>query len=396
MGKYFIIQFKRIGRIIPVVLLIMGLFLGGIYLVYQSLNSQWSNPAKFEKISVAMVGTTNERLLDLGFQALQSMDSSNVSVEFLAMEEPDAKAALERGEIGAYLVFPDGFMDNAMGGTILPLRFVSAAGSENIISLIKDELTSALANMILTAEQGAFALGDVLAENGRDDLSYDKTNEIAMEYALRIMERAQVYTVEELGISNGLSFQEYLISGLCVVFISFMTLPFVAVLVKDEYSLQQLLKSKKVGSVCQVLCEVAAYMLWLTVTIGVPVLILTQGAISAFMYVLPAVFCLCAISYLIYHLTSDLLSGVLLQLTVAVAMCFVSGCMYPTYFFPVSVQKISRFLPAAMARDHIAGLISGSKTTTQILPLILIGMAAVLFSVLLRQFRLGGRKGIRL
>ena len=281
-------------------------------------------------------------------------------------------------------------------GTIKPLRFVSAAGGENIVSMVKDELTKAIANVLLVSEKGAFAVGDVLEEHGREDIQGDKVNELALSYAAKIMDRTEVYVVEELGISEGLSFEDYLISGLSVVFLFFMTLPFVAVFVKEESSMEQLLKSKRVGAVKQVLSELVAYILFMLLLTVFPLVLLKKFSLAGVLHILPVVFCIVSISYFVYSLPRDLLSGVLLQLITAVALCFVSGCMYPVYFFPVSVQKLSRYLPTAMARNHIARFITGKETAENILPMVGIGFAFVVFAVLIRYFRIGGKRGARL
>ena len=396
MGKYFWIQIKRLGRILPIVLCVMAVLFGGIYFAYKSLVTQWSDPSKFGTISVGVVGTANERMLNLGLNALQSIDASDVSVKLVPMEEPQANASLQNGSISAYVVFPEGFMDNAVTGTIKPLRFVSAAGGENIVSMVKDELTKAIANVLLVSEKGAFAVGDVLEEHGREDIQWDKVNELALSYAAKIMDRTEVYVVEELGISEGLSFEDYLMSGLSVVFLFFMTLPFVAVFVKEESSTEQLLKSKRVGAFKQVLCELMAYILFMLLLTLFPLVLLKKFSLAGVLQILPVVFCVVSISYFIYSLTRDLLSGVLLQLITAVALCFVSGCMYPVYFFPVSVQKLSRYLPTAMARNHIAGFITGNETTENILPMVGIGFGFVVLAVLIRYFRIGGKRGARL
>ncbi len=396
MGKYFLIQIKRLGRILPIILCVMAILFGGIYLVYQSLVAQWSDPSRFGAINVGVVGTANDRLLNIGLNALQSIDATDVSVELVPMEESQAKTSLQNGSISAYVVFPEGFMDNAVTGTIKPLQFVSAAGGENIISMVKDELTQAIANVLLVSEKGAFAIGDVMAESGREEEQWNKVNELALAYAAKIMDRTEVYTVEELGISEGLRFEDYLMSGLSVVFLFFMTLPFVAVFVKEEPSMEQLLKSKRIGAVKQVLCELIAYMLFMLLLTIFPLILLKKFSLAGIWHILPVVFCIVCISYLIYSLTRDLLSGVLLQLITAVALCFVSGCIYPVYFFPVSVQKLSRYLPAAMARNHIAQLITGEKTSGNILPMVGIGLACVVLAVLIRYFRIGGKRGARL
>lgn len=396
MVKYFVCQLKRLGRLLPVLLLVMAVLVGGIKLVYQTMVTQWFAPEKTEKLSVGMVGTASDRLLGMGMNALLSMDSSEISVEFLQMEEPQARTALEKGEITAYIVFPEGFMDKALMGEITPLQFVSAAGSENIVSLVKDELTSVIANMLLVSEQGAFALGDVLDENGLSEISYAKVNGLALRYAKQIMDRAEIYTAEQLGVSGGLNFEQYLLSGLSVVFLFFMTLPFAAVFVREDSFMEQLLKSKRIGAVKQVVIEIVAYFIIILILVLIPLMLLSEYSVVSLFGVLPVIFCICAISYFIFSLTQDMLSGVLLQLLVSVALCFVSGCMYPVYFFPVSVQNLSGYLPAAMARNYIAGLITGRENTEGLLPMLTIGLVLLLVSILIRYFRIGGKKGARL
>ena len=113
MGKYFLIQIKRLGRILPIVLCVMAVLFGGIYFAYKSLVAQWSDPSKFGTISVGVVGTANDRMLNLGLNALQSIDATDVSVELVPMEESQANISLQNGSISAYVVFPEGFMDNA-------------------------------------------------------------------------------------------------------------------------------------------------------------------------------------------------------------------------------------------------------------------------------------------
>ena len=396
MGKYFIIQVKRLGRILPLLVCVMAVLFGGIYLVYQNLLSQWSDPSKYDKISVGMVGTAHDRMLNLGISALKTLDSSNMSVELLQMEEKEARKSLESGEISAYIVFPDEFMENALSGQITPLQFVSAAGGENIISMVKDELTSALADILLTSEQGTFALDDLLNEYGYSDIAYDKMNELALNYITRIMDRAEVYTVEELGIAQGLSFSEYMMSGLSVVFLFFLTLPFVTVFVKEDPAIERLLKSKRVGALAQVLCEYGAYLLCMFLLTLLPLQLIVEPSLLEIWKILPVVLCISAISFTVFSLTKDLISGVLLQMIVAISMCFVSGCMYPVYFFPVSVQNFSRCLPAAMARDQMTGLITGDAQWDATMPLTVIGLVLVAASVAIRWGRIHGGKGARL
>ena len=71
-------------------------------------------------------------------------------------------------------------------------------------------------------------------------------------------------------------------------------------------------------------------------------------------------------------------SFVLLQFFLSTALCFVSGCMYPVYFFPVSVQRVAAWLPAGLARSQLASCITGENDVQTLLLLL---AYALVFSI---------------
>lgn len=393
MKKYFSTQLKRLWRIVPILLIVLVLLFGSIYFVYQEMVSQWSRSDSFQKMNIGVVGTVDDPILEMGINALQTMDSSNMSLVFMQMDEAAARSGLESGNLSAYIVFPESFMDNALMGIIEPLQFVSTPGSQNILSLVKDELTSALADILFASEYGAFGLADALESYGYDEgFQYEHINKLAIEYVGYVLERDQVYRVEELGISSGLKFDEYLLCGLSVVFLFLMTLPFVCVFVKSDSSLECLLRSRGVGAFSQVICELSAYVICIYVISLAFLPLIDAVNINGFLHMVPVAFCICTISYFIYQLTNDLISGVLLQMLVSVSLCFISGCFYPVYFFPISIQKMAMFLPAAMLREHLAVLLLDGDKSAFSLSLFGIGVCFMLFSAILRYIRIRGGK----
>ena len=397
MGKYLKAQIKRLWRIMPLVFCVMALLFGSVYLIYQGLVSQWSQSDSLKKLRVAIVSTDMDPMLQYGIDALASLDSSNMSLEFLNLEEQTAKAQLQAGRISAYVVFPDDFLNKAFQGTIEPIRFVSASGSENMISLVKDELTSSLAGIILTSECGSFAVGDALRDLGYDNrFQTDQMNNIAFTFVSQVLQRDEYYAVEELGVSGGLRFDEYMLCGLSVVFLFLMTLPFVSVFVKEEPTMERLLKSRGVGPLAQTLCELGAYVLFLLLLSSLLIPVLGTVSFSSVLHLVPVAFCVGALSYLVYNLSRDLVSGVLLQMIVAVAMCFISGCFYPVYFFPVSVQKMAQYIPAAVAREHLSLLITQQEPTGSGVMLTVIGFICLFIAYPIRYMRIKGvKEGVR-
>ena len=391
MGKYLIIQFKRIGRLIPALLLVASFLLAGVYGAYAGLVHRWEQGEVFQKVQIGVVGTESDDLLRKAVDAFTAIDSSGFSLSFIQMSEQQAKFRLERGELSAYLVIPDGFLDEALQGHITPIRFVSVPGSENIFSVVKNELTYVVAEMLLLSEQGAFGLDLALTEYGHSDVSAEAMNRLALEYAGKIIQRDEVYRVEEIGVWQGLSFEDNLSCGLYTTFIFLMTLPFAAIFVQNHWEVEWMLKSQGIGICKQVICQFVPYFVVLTV-LCTPAFYLLGGSIR---YLILGVFCIAALSYLIYSMSSDLISGVMLQLVISLGMCFVCGCMYPVHFFPQAIQKLSAWLPAGLVRTYMTGAYTGVIGDTGWI-LLAASSGMLILSGFVYRFRMIYTKGVRL
>ena len=86
-----------------------------------------------------------------------------------------------------------------------------------------------------------------------------------------------------------------------------------------------------------------------------------------------------AFSYMLYCLSTDLIGGILLQFFTALGLCFISGCLYPAYFFPPQVQTMAQLLPTGVARSLIAGAFTGEGSPLTVL--LLTAYSAVFFLI---------------
>ncbi len=394
MSKYLLTQLKRLLHIFPAILLVAALLYGGLSLAYNGMIRQWNQSDVFQKVNLGMVGTADDYYLELGLNAVQTMDSSKFTVSFVAIEGKEtANRALAKGEIDAYIYFPPEFVDNARAGIITPLQFVSAAGNENILSLVKEELTAALDDVLLSSERASFGLYDALHDLEQPDIAHGKRNELALSLASLMLNRQAMYRTQELGVANGQSFDDYMLCGILTVFLFLMTMPFVGVFVREDSAMEQHLKSRGVGCFCQVLCEFAAYCLCLLLVAVLMLVVLSALTAKNILTVLPPVLAVAAVSYFMYAIARDIITGVLLQFVTAIAMCFVSGCMYPVHFFPVSLQKAGAYLPPSMVRDCLAGILYGAQCQTALWSLLGLAVGFALLSVLVRYIRVsGGRR----
>ena len=358
MKRYCLLQCKRIARYLPGALLAMLVLFGGLMTVFSAAMRQ--DTASDKKFQVAMVGTADDMMLQMGLTALKTFDSTQFAMEIVEMTEEEARAALEKGSISAYLVFPEGFMDEALGGHILPVKFVSTTGAAGVVSVFKEEVTKVISRLLLDSQRGVFGMQDAMGDldvpyNGRLDI-------LAFTFVDYILARDNLYTLDEMGISNALGLEDYLLCGLFLLFLMLACLPFAPLMIRRDMALDRMLSARGCGVPAQTLCDLGIYMAGfclLVAVLKIPAAFLAPQLKLELIPMLPVIFTVCSLSFLLYTLCADLISGVLVQFFTTLALCFVSGCMYPIFFFPLSVQKLAEWLPTGAARSQLTACLTG-------------------------------------
>lgn len=396
MKKYFIIQLKRLLMILPPVLIVAGILFGCLWVVYDASIALNEEAGQQTKYKVGIVGTEGVSYLQMGLTAVESFDSTRFTVEFEQMSEPEAERAMIHGDIAAYVVIPDGFMDAALYGDIMPLKYVSTAGSVGLVSMLKDELTQIIEVMLIESQKGTYGAGNAASANG---VSGSKAiAEISIKYVDLVLSRSKMYAATELGIFDGLGIGGYLLSGLGIVLFMLICLTFAPVMIRKDPSLARMLSARRKTAFAQVLCDFAVYMLGLLAIAMIVLLMIVfrpdaHVSLRMILLCLPALFALGAMSFLMYEAVTDLVSGVLLQFFITLALCFVSGCLYPIAFFPDSVQKLSSVLPTGLARMQMADCILGRTSVQTTAALLGFGCLFLALAVLIRKIRVAGVRG---
>lgn len=375
MGKYYQLQCKRLLRYLPGVLLATLILLGGLFMAYRMLVNKSDSDAKNQKVSIALCGETDHPFLQMGITAMTSFDSSQMALDVVEMEEADAVRELAAGRIAAYAVIPPGFIEAAFAGDILQIDFYSTNGATGLVSIVKEELSRVISNLLLESQKGVYAVWDGLIDNDLRGKASGQMDQMAITYVDYILVRDRLYTVEELGIGDALGMDGYILCGLGVLFLLLLCLPFAAQMIPGDPALGRLLCSKRKPAWKQAIFDFLAYgttLLCLCIIVVLLAFIVMPGVLTVFMVfrMLPVLLFAAAFSFMIYSLSRDIIGGVMLQFFVSLILSFVSGCLYPVYFFPVRVQQLAQWLPTGLARTQLAGCITGS-TPTWTLPLLL-------------------------
>lgn len=388
MKRYWKVQLRRLIRPLPWALLTVLVILAALLLLARGVmeDARQDN----QKMKVAVVGIQEDPLLQMGLVALQNMDASRYSLELLEMDEAQSKAALEKGEIAGYGVIPPDFAQEAMYGHFLPITFVTTPGSAGMVSVLKEEITAAVEELLVTAQKGIYGSWNLLTDHGLEGEAQGIVNGISLTYVELVLARNRVYTLEELGISQGLTLVQHMTLGILVVFLMLAALCYSPVLVGGEHTLSRLLASRGVGAGKQILAELGSFL------VSFSLLLLCAGALGLlaahlggfslppvktllfWMWTaLPVVVMMAAWSFFLFSLAKELVSGVLLVALLSLALCFAGGCMYPASFFPDAVRQAARFLPTGLAMEQLSCCVTGGQGSGFWLLLYSAGFAAL-------------------
>ena len=381
MGKYFCLQLKRLLRILVPALLVAAILFGCLSLAYQAVGSLLGNSDQQAKINFGVVGTAGDTFLEMGMLALNTIDSSRFAINFVTVDEDEAESMMRRGELAAFVVIPEGFMDAAMYGEIMPVKYVSTVGAVSIVSLLKDEITQLVEDIVIETQKGIFGTGDAMRDEGLS--SGEAEYEITFEYFDFIFSRSKMYSVRGLANADGINLEDYLLGGFCVVLMMLVCLVFAPMMIRGDLSLARMLSASHRPVIGQIFCDFAVYLIgvssvilvllivaacvgWVTLT---PVLILQWICI---------VIAMGALSFMLYELTANVISGVLLQFFALLVLCFASGCFYPVTFFPDTVQTLAAYLPTGIARTLLAESFAGVNRSGG--ALLLLGYGGLFFA----------------
>ncbi len=401
MKKYFFLQCKRVSKVLPSVMAVTLLLVIGLGALLMGMINSHLNSEENKTINIAITGDLDNEYLKWGIAAVKNFDQSRFSITFL--EEPDEKEAqrkLSNGEISAYIVLPDGFVDNALRGDIEPIRFVTTAGAGDIVTMLKDEVTALVTDIVMNSQQGMNGIMYATQDNDIKGVRGELQNKLSIEYLDLILKRGEMIEVEELGIVTGLKMTEYYICGIAILFLMLLGLPFVTVYTGDKKALSSLLVSKNLSVKKQVLGEWLAHLTALVMLCAIVFVLLCLGFMLVddmsenigmltmfFIRFIPVLVMISAFNMMIFEVSANMVSGVMLHFFITLSLCYLSGCFYPVYAFPTVVQKVEKFLPTGAAREFLAGTFNGETTVIAFILIVVFTLLFFTVSLLVRNYK---------
>ena len=97
------------------------------------------------------------------------------------MTEEEARKKIQKGEIAAYLIIPEGFVDSVVSGNIKQISYVTTSAAVDLPTLFKDEILSVIACMLVESQKGVYALKDSMKEHLIDGV-YEQMDRLNVNY----------------------------------------------------------------------------------------------------------------------------------------------------------------------------------------------------------------------
>ena len=375
--SYFRLQFKRSMKLFPTVLTVSVILMLAVAVLLIGVVNSDRNSLEKKKFNIGIVGDTSESYLGLGIAAVETLDSSNMAINFLELGEKEAKRSLEAGTLNAYVIIPEGFVEAAVRGDIKKITFVTTPGSVGFTSILKNEIAELISELLVHSQKAIYATGDLMKDNGLKNRS-ETMDEMAIEYFSLILKRSDMYKTEIAGVSDSLSLGGYFVCGLPIFFLLIWGISCCFLFKSKSEALSQILSTKGCKSFCQVTAEYLAYLLLMLVTVALillPVLFFVP-ALSSFIpefaevspaylisfavQLIPCIVLISAVQFLIYEAVPGMITSVLVQFVGAVVLSYLGGCIYPISFFPDVIAKVSDYTPGGIARSFMTSFLSGN------------------------------------
>lgn len=401
---YSVVQIKCVMRVMPrsmCITLLLGccIFLMAAVVLYLQEHSEEKT-----KVTIGLVGDLEESYLGFGIRAIKALDSSRFTIDFIELDEQEAIKKLEQGELKSYIKVPEGFLESILRGELEPLLYVSPMGNQMLSGMIVNEVVKAVSLLMRDTQNAVFAMQDYIKEQGFLSEYSRHTNAISIRYLDFILDRPSVFALEQLGISgNQSSMQAYYVCSFSVLFLLLWGMVGCPIFIKRDIALIKMLQATGQKAVVQVVGEWIAYVIFMFGNIVVLFLLFAISAtvieftlpewsdsmikeiICYAISFLPVLLLISSFQMLLFEVSSEFVSGILLQFLCAIGLGYLSGCFYPISFFPKSIEILANVLPTKIAIDYLSQTL---LSQSNILPLAsILGYMGffLLWTVVIRQ-----------
>ena len=417
------LRLKAVLKIFPsmcIMTLLLCLSLGGILYLQSARTLQLAEGDENATVPIGIAGVNDSGTFSAAFPVLLQLDSSRSEVTFKLYDtKQDAVKAIRKGEILAAIVIPDGVLGTLLAGGLDKMIVVVPASSAGLETLILRELSKSVSIILGSMNSASSTLSDYYKMSGTNDpdvIANAQTDLLLMSMQ-DMLHRNHMFKVKYIRAGNQLSIESFFLVSLVMLLILLIGVMCAGSFIRSDYSLAKLLNLRRLGPCRQIIAEYASLVALLACLCAL-FLPLVGAALSRMPITFSAfgltpdsffkgflMFCLkafpvillaAAIDLFLYELSQTLITGVLLQFLVMIALAYLSGTFYTVQTMPEPLKAVQPFLPTGQALIYLQSTARGKMSVW--MPLIWVLSWAALFlagSMLLRRSKVAGKRGRR-
>ncbi len=415
------LRIKAVMKVYPamcIMTLFLCLSLGGMLYLQSSRAEDLTEGDENARIRIGVVGIATSGYLDTAFSMLKNLDSSSQEVNFISCaSREEAVKQLRSGSLYGAIVIPEGLVDTLLAGETDRMTLILPASDAGISTLLIKELSDEISGIISAMNNGSRALEEYYIASGiaDPDTIAEAQTDLLLTTLQDLLHRNRIFRVKYVKASAQLSIESFYLIAMMLLLILLLGIMCAGSFIRSDYTLGRLLRVRHLGSLLQVLAE---YISLVTLLGAICILFLPLIAIalsrmpipfSAFgvsgarfikgflcysPHFLPVILLAGAIDVLLYELSPNLITGVLMQFLATIALSYASGVFYTVQTMPQSLKRIASLLPTGHALQYLQ--LSAKQKPASGIHLLCIAAwtAALLFlTVLLRGRRLTSKGG---
>ncbi len=365
---YYLVQQKTAFAYIPKLMLCMLCFavlLAGF--IFAGSKLLYKNESPVSKVKIALVAEDNNAMIDLAVHYIENMDSVESICEFFIMEYNEAYQKLRNGDVYAVVYLPPDFIKHILNGQNTPAQ-ITLHPDSGADSILFETLASAAAYTLRTAQAGIYAGIDTAAHYNRNDSIKQITNDLNEEYINLALRRSRMFDLNEISATKSLSIADFYTSSAFILLLLLSGIGCSSFYKNNSRFLCKMITRHGINTATQIVIQGLAISVCYFTLFGIPYLFysitMTDIDVAQLLLIfLPTLFTLifsiCEFVLLIFNISKNPQTGVLLLFFASIVMIFLSGGILPSVFLPETVQNISLFLPSGRWLDLSTALFSG-------------------------------------
>ena len=417
------LRLKAVLKIFPsmcVMTFLLCLSLGGMLYLQSARSIQVAEGDEDATVSIGISGVGGEGDFSAAFPALLKLDSSRSEVSFVLFDtKKEAVRAIRKNQILAAIDIPDGAVSSLLAGDMAQMTLIVPASSAGLEALIMRELSRSVSIILGSMNSAGKVLSDYYMISGTSDpdVISNAQTDLLLTSMQDMLHRKHMFTVRYVKSQQQLSVESFYLISMVFLLILLTGVMCAGSFIRSDYSLSRLLNLRRLGAFKQIsaeyislvtllICLCAVFFPLIGAALGqMPITFSAFGLTSSSflkgfllfgLKVIPVILLAAAIDLFLYEMSEVLITGVLLQFLVMIALAYLSGVFYTMQTMPESLKAIQPWLPTGQALIYLQQTAKHSdKDLISLLCVLLWTGLFLIGSFLLRKSKITGKRGGR-